>query len=279
MADRTLLITLLKVLARPLLRKTARRCVGSIFYNFFFLQYKAALLRRIPVSRVDHPLDAAIPFTPGRVGIYLDFTAFWIRIIGFTLDHYGEAAVPVLADFIDSMGRVYRFAAEVYTRNLSTTMRPRYLAMFRFMVIHAVDPHLMCIPSLHVMVVIRTYTQFARMIRTLGDEKALSPRVEAVRRGALAITEAILYVKQHSVNCIPAAMYAMTCFDRASFPPEEGEAFAAELLAGAEDLSPPGGGAVREYITGLYRRFLREGAAGPSWEKPLLDFLAASPRQ
>ncbi|MDR2110743.1 MAG: hypothetical protein LBP32_05495 [Spirochaetaceae bacterium] len=269
-----------RVLAAPALRKAGIRCLKEIVYNFFFLQYKAALFpRRIPVSRVDHPLDRRIPFSPGWVDVYLDFTAFWIRIAGFILDRYGKKARPAAVDFIRSMGKLYAFAAEVYVKNLSTTTRPRYFANPRFLLIHGFDPHLMCVPSLHVMVMIRSYTQFARMVRSLGDGETLAAQIAEIRRGALAITEAILYVKQHSVNCVSASMYAMTCFDKAAFPPAEAEAFAGEIFANAEDIAPRDRDAVRDHIITLYRRFLGEGKTGTAWEAPLLDFLAALPQK
>ncbi|MDR0655227.1 MAG: hypothetical protein LBG22_02835, partial [Treponema sp.] len=60
--------TFIRVLTSPYLRRTALKAIGAMLYNFFFLQQKAAILPgRIPVSRVDHPLDKKIPFTPAKV--------------------------------------------------------------------------------------------------------------------------------------------------------------------------------------------------------------------
>jgi hypothetical protein len=270
-------MVILKISLHPVLRKIGFRCFKRIIYNFFFLQYREALLRAVPVSRVDHPLDAKIPFLPEWVGIYLDFTSFWIRITGFILDRYGARGETLLGDFIDSMGRLYAFAAEVYTKNLSTTVRPRCPGSLPFVLIHAVDPHLMCIPSLHVMVMIRSYTGCTAIVRELGEEEALAPQLQEIRRGALAITEAILYVKQHSVNCIAAAMYAMTRFDP-SFPTDEAEAFVADLFIRPGPINGEDRAVIREHILSLYRRFLDEGEKDPSWEEPLLRFLRAQPR-
>jgi hypothetical protein len=239
---------------------------------------------------VDHELDAKIPFNPDWIAVYLDFAAFWIRILGFLLKRYRERAEPGLRDFLDSMGRLYAFAGEVYGKNLSTTKRPFYIRRPRFLLIHAFDPHLMCVPSLHVMVVIRAYTKFADLISSLeppgGGADDTAARVKAVKRRAQDITEAILYVKQHSVNCVAAAMYAMTRFEERLFPREEAEDFLAGIFnaEGGEDSPVSGrrgevkagdGAAIRSYIGALYTRFLAEGAASP-WEKPLLDFLRQS---
>lgn len=274
-------LTMARILLSPFLRKTALRCIASIFRNFFLLQYRGALCPgRVPVSRVDHALDGRIPFAPRHIAVYLDFVAFWVRMLGFLLRRFRRRALVPVRDFIASMGRLYAFAAEVYAKNLSTTPRPRYYARPRFVLVHLADPHLMCIPSLHVMVVIYTYTAFRALLSRLGaGEEGAGPR-EELWRGALAITEAVLYVKQHSVNCISAALYAMTRFNPALFPPEEAARFTAALFTGPRNSGPgiDSAEAARAHILALYRRFLEEGRAAPRWEEPLLRFLRSCPR-
>ena len=303
--DCSILYTFFKAFTVRALRSVTIRCIKSIFYNFFFRQYRAALLPgRVPVSKVDHPLDLKIPFVPAWVTIYLDFVTFWIRMLSFLLRMYGRKVYGEARDFIVSMGRLYAFAAESYGKNFSTTDRPFYIARPRFFLIHLVDPHLMCIPSLHVMVVIRTYTKFAAILRSLGEAEKRAAQIEEIKRGALAIAQAILFVKQHSVNCISAALYAMTCFDGELFPPEEAEAFVDLLFGPPETTRPkkrlPNYGVrpcaspktklpaediveLKAHIIGLYRNFLAEGkalgvvSAEKGWEKPLLRFLKMSP--
>jgi len=285
-ADESVPLTFIRILGKPYLRTTALRCVASIIRHFFFLQYRAALLPgRIPVSKVDHPLDGKIPFLPGEVNTYLDFVAFWVRTLGFLLRHCGAGILEQVRNFLETMGELYAWAAEVYGKNLSTTERPFYIGRPRFLLIHAMDPHLMCIPSLHVMVVIRTYTLFRKIVNSMGEGERFAVQAEELRKGALAITEAVLYIKQHSVNCISAAMYAMTRFDPVLFPPDEAERFAYGIFA---DMKIPGkadGGEIRRefcgearreirgYILSLYRRFLSEGESCDDWTEPLLSFL------
>jgi hypothetical protein len=262
----------LKTFGSPVLRKTAAKTIGSIFYHFFFCQYRSALLPgRIPVTPVDHPLDAKIPFTPSWVAVYLDFVAFWVRILSFLFRAYRRRACASAGEFIESIGRLYAFAGEVYRKNLSTTKRPFYISRPRFLLIHLADPHLMCIPSLHVMVVIRAYTKFRDIIRRLGDEARFALQINEIERGALAITEAILFVKQHSVNCVAAAMYAMTCFEENLFPPQEAELFASRLFT--RSLPPQDGETLRTHIINLYRRFLSQRETARPWNAPLLAFL------
>jgi hypothetical protein len=256
------------------------KCTLSIFRNFFLLQYWAALFPgRYPVFRADHPLDEKIPFRPRQVEVYLDFVAFWVRALGFILSRFGRRGFPAAKEFLDSMGSLYEYAAQVYRTAFSTTDRPRYLKSPRFVVIHAFDPHLMCIPSLHVMVVIRTYTLFRNVLERLSAAERYAGQIEEIRRGALDITEAVLYVKQHSVNCISAAMYAMTSFDRSLFPPEEAGAFALELFTRTENPAGADGRLIREHIISLYRRFAAEGEKASSWKEPLINFLFSLPKR
>ena len=277
-------MTFLRVFGRPYLRVTALRCIASIIRNFFLPQWVAALLPgRIPVSNADHPLDEKIPFLPRKINTYLDFVAFWIRSLSFFLRRYGKRVEEPLREFLESMGGLYAYAAEVYSKHMSTTYRPFYIGRFKFFTIHFLDPHLMCIPSLHVMVVIRTYTFFDKLAKGLVNvnTQGYAIQIEELYKGALDITEAVLYVKQHSVNCIPAALYAMTSYDPGLFPPEEAERFVNDLFADAK--KPDSGDIIeiREHILSLYRHFLAEGeiyGQGEDWKKPLFDFLKSLPK-
>jgi len=299
--DESPVYTFVKTFSVSSLRPVAIRCIASILYNFFFRQYRAALLPgKVPVSRVDHPLDQKIPFIPSWVTIYLDFVMFWIRMLGFLLHTYGRRGYDAARDFISSMGRLYEFAAQVYQKNFSTTHRPFYIARPRFFVIHLLDPHLMCVPSLHVMVVIWTYKKFEAILRSFNDAGRLSAQTEEMKQGALAITHAILFVKQHSVNCISAALYAITRFDGELFPPEEAEAFIKQLFGEAPPpciltgrqpanykvrpwaaprtkIPPEDASIIRAHITSLFRRFLEEGMTTRKWEEPLLNFMRQHP--
>jgi hypothetical protein len=287
-----------KTLSVSSLRSAAIRCVASILNNFFLRQYRAALLPgRVPVNRVDHPLDLKIPFVPSWITIYLDFVTYWIRMLSFLLHTYRRRAYNVAHEFIVSMGRLYSFAAEAYQKNLSTTFRPFYIARPRFLVIHLLDPHLMCVPSLHVMVVIWTYKKFTAILKSFNDAGRYAAQIEEMKQGAISITNAILFVKQHSINCIAAALYAMTCFDGELFRQEEAEDFI-ELLFGE---APPAlrtgpakykvcpwaapktkipdedASVIKAHITGLFRRFLEEGKTTQNWEAPLLNFMRQHP--
>jgi len=300
-----------KTFTVPSMRSVTLLCVARILYNFFLRQYIAAWLPgRVPVSRVDHPLDKKIPFVPSWVTIYLDFIFFWIRMISFLLRSFGRRAYGPVKEFIESMGRLYVFAAEIYGKNFSTTDRPFYIARPRFFLIHLLDPHLMCVPSLHVMVVMWTYARFAAILRSMGEAEHYAAHIEEMKQGALAITRAILFVKQHSVNCIPAAFYIITCFSPELFTQEEVEDFANRLFpagknsgpghpartktrhscqrhlcrvhpdsAPATEIPAAAAGEITAHIIDLYRRFLSEGKTAKNREEPLLRFLGQFPKK
>jgi hypothetical protein len=264
---------LLTLLLRPI-RHAYTFTIKSVLYNFFYLQYKAVLFPRgVKITRVDHELDREIPFTPSWIGVYMDFSPFWMRSQAFLATTFGKDANPHIASFVHGIGELYAFAADVYRRNFSTTSRPFYLGKPGFVSIHLFDPHLMCIPSLHVMVVIMTYTRLRQVLSALGKEKEYTDEIEAARKRALDITESILYVKQHSINCIAAALYAMTRYDATLFPASEACNFTDRLLCNGP-IPADVRSAIKSHILELYRNFLDAGTRSENWEQPLLDFLS-----
>ena len=281
----------LKSIYVPSFRASTIKFYISLFSNFFFFQHKSAFLPgRVPVTNVDHPLDKKIPFTPSWIKIYIDFAKFWIRMLSFILRRYGRKAYAPASEFTAGMAELYSFAAQIYRRNLSTTSRPFYIKRPLFMVIHMLDPHLMCIPSLHVMVVIYTYTSFAKIVKSFGDDEKLKNQVLEMKYGTLAIIQAILFVKQHSINCIAAALYAMNCFNNSLFSQQEAEKLLNLLFSPIPDfgvhtknihpsyapktkLPDAVQNEIKEYILNLYRRFLSERNNAKLWYEPLLRFL------
>jgi hypothetical protein len=240
------------------------------------LQYKAALFpKKARISQVDHPLDEEIPFTPSWVNVYMDFSPFWVRTQAFLAKTFGKAAYPHIDSFIRGIGELYAFASVVYSRNFSTTRRPVYIGKPGFISIHMFDPHLMCIPSLHVMVVVMTYTRLWQVLEILDSKKEFASELQSIRRHALDITESILYVKQHSINCIAAALYAMTRFDGQLFPESEARDFVNSLFIENGPVSESARQAIKKHITGLYDSFIVAGENSENWEQPLLDFLAS----
>jgi hypothetical protein len=254
--------------------KTAR----SIRKNFFRIQSHA---RRhpalVPVVNVDHPLDKTIPFRPKLVMIYHDFSAFWIRTAACL---FHEVSPEVAVDFISTMGELYARAAEVYSRHLSTTKRPRYFGNTGCIVIQFFDPHLLCVPSLHVMVCIHTWVKARYLFEVQNKGQVYKAYIEKLFNHAVLITESILYVKQHSVNCIPAAMYAMSCFEPELFTRNDADTFITALFMDERnaEISPAERDSIRSFIKASYTGFMLEGEKllaneNDDWTVPLIAFL------
>jgi hypothetical protein len=125
------------------------------------------------------------------------------------------------------------------------------------------------------MAVILTYTRIRRVLSGFGKEREYAAEIENARIRALDITESILYVKQHSINCIAAGLYAMTRYDAELFPAGEAHDFVDGLFRNGP-VSPPARTAIKKHILDLYHSFLDAGARSERWEQPLLDFLAVT---
>jgi hypothetical protein len=246
--------------------------------NFFRLQRR--MVRQpglIPVTNVDHPLDEAIPFRPGKVMIYHDFSAFWVR----TAACLSRSVSPRAAgDFIDSVGALYVAAAEVYARHLSTTTRPRYFGNPGCIAIQLFDPHLLCVPSLHVLVCVHTWIKARHFLENHGAAETEKAYIGKLFRHAVRITESILYMKQHSVNCIPASLYAMNCFEPELFTRKEASAFIQALFADERNAEIPEETRkqIRLHIEKAFAAFMQEreyqcAAGNDDWTAPLIAFL------
>ncbi len=257
------------------LRAPALRCARNAATEFFGVQWRARFSPGLkPLSSVDHALDPLVPFTPGYIHIYMDFIPFWIRTAAWLHAHYGKRAAPEVGEFIDGIAGLYKQAALVYRARLSTTKRPFYIKRPRFALIHVTDPHFACVPSLHVMIVVYAWLAFREFVRRHDEEAAAADRIRELRAGALAITESILYVKQHSVNCVSAAMYAIAILYPKLITVAESEEFIMQMFAGKSVPAEEDAVKVKAHILDLFRQFMSEGKGVADWRMPLLDFLA-----
>jgi hypothetical protein len=123
------------------------------------------------------------------------------------------------------------------------------------------------------MIVIHAYIQFRQILRTFNEEDLFKAQIEELYKGALEITEAVLYVKQHSVNCVPAALYSLTRFQEDLFTPQEARSFTQNLFRSPNDLGSGDDGLIRDYIAQLYTQFTEEGKNSDDWRVPILKFL------
>ena len=270
-------------LSRPAYTLAALRLVIEALRSFFLPQFENALFRRREVVNVDHPLDASIPFVPAYVKKYLEFIKLWMGSFCTIGRLYGAAAVPGLVAYIDSIRSLYAEVGRVYRTMHTTTTRPSKNYNLRFAIIHATDPHLNCVPRLHVLIVAANWMLAEDLIGRLpplpggkASERGFEAQayIEALRGEALAITESVLFVKQHSVNCIGASLYCLGRFFPL-FRGERAEAFVRDLFAAAPGLSPELAeklrGRMREVRDSLEASFAARPEAG--WRAPVMEFI------
>lgn len=249
---------------------------GTVLWRFFWLQFSVKLrLRRIPIVNVDHPLDETIPFEPARISEYADFISFWIRPLGLIGERFGRAAQRRHTnEYLGLITRCYRESAEVYSETMTTTRRPKY-RRGGFLVIHLFDPHLLCVPSLHVMVVVLTQAFFRRVWAELGADAS---EVDALPRelfdGAVAITESVMHIKQHSVNCIPAALYAMHRIIPGDVSDDDAATFVDALFAGGSEVEAENVEAIRAHIRSVFAELMADGAEDAEWMPAVQRFVA-----
>ena len=273
------------VLGSPKATGQMFNCFGAALSCFFFPQYFVKFkLKKIPVVHVDNELDYKVPFTPLRIKIYLSFLHIWISPMSFILRRVGlKKASPYCAGMLKRVSLCYRSAYKMYRYKMSTTNRPTCKVpkevASNFRMIRFWDPHYLCVPSLHIALVVLTYTYF----RKVFAELALTPEEQKVYneelyKNAISIAETVLYVKQHSVNCIPAALYMMKCIIPDLFSDEDVEKFILDLFATSNDIASDDILKIRAHIRSLYNHFEESGTQlleknndneNRSWEEPI----------
>jgi hypothetical protein len=257
----------------------AWRLIASAMTEFFIPQFttKFRLANRHVVS-VDHPLDESIPFTPEYVHIYLEFYPLWIRGAYFLYKEFGDQALPEIRDFLYDVADLYYEAGKIYRRCQSTTVRPKYLKHAKFRLLHAVDPHLHCVPSLHVLIVVFNHRTVARLIDKFsnGNRADYQPQKELVYKKAVEITESILFMKQHSVNCIPAALFFMSRL-RPDYTEELALSFINDLFTD-NDGAPESSDAIKDFIRSRYLEMMNTDTPdGGDHKDVIVDFLMSCP--
>lgn len=251
----------------------------TVVTKFFWLQFSVKLgLRKIPVLPVDNALDKKVPFNPLKVPIYLDFIHFWVRPMVFIISKFGtKKAVPYCAKFFAIIDKSYQEAARIYSFRMSTTDRPMCKVdksvQRHFNTIRTVDPHYLCVPSLHIAIVVLAYTFFRQTFKELEmDNKEQDFYNAELYRGALDIAETVLYVKQHSVNCIPAALFMMTNLIPEYFKAEDARIFINDLFKDCTDIQPEDKINIHNHIKNMYENLLQE-KGDKDWTEPVKNWI------
>ena len=240
------------------IRKTGWRLIKDIVYWFFYLQFETRHHPgKRPVVNVDHPLDETIPFRPRDVKKYMFFIPLWMKSISFYWKTFGRNATAQIIDFLDDLRLLYRNAGHVYNRCSSTTRRPGLIPHPTFIQIHFFDPHLHCIPSLHVAVVTFNYLKMRMMLMEGASHPGEFDReIEYCRREAMEIIDTILTVKQHSINCVAAGLFFINAY-HPDFSAEECREVCRNLLYTVDE-EVETRDEIREYTLDLFEWFLEK---------------------
>ena len=199
----------------------------------------------------------------------MHFYPLWVKCLYFLYREFGRRSLPTIGVFMHEIADLYLEAAKVYRVCQSTTKRPKYLGSAHFRIIHLTDPHLHCVPSLHVLVVVLNSIRFCQFVDRLSHNgAAYAKQKRYVYTQAVEITNSILYVKQHSVNCIPAALYALSKY-AGEFTENDARAFIDDLLR--NDRLETREEIVR-FIHTRYQSFMESELNG-SYRNVLIDYL------
>lgn len=185
--------------------------------EFFLPQFQSRLFPGIrPIMVMEHREDNTLPFLPSCVRSYLGYITIWLRTLQYLFNTFGRRALRDIEQMIRDLCLIYYAAGRVYRRCQSTTTGRRTPPLNPyFILIRLFDPHLHCIPSLHVMTMCYNYHRTRQIVLKLSSgEAGKSPNGKAVAQTialALKITEATLLVKQHSIADIGPSLFLLSC--------------------------------------------------------------------
>ena len=142
--------------------------------EFFLPQFQTRLRPGIrPISVLEHREDASLPFVPSSVRSYLGYIAIWLKTLQYLYDAFGKQALTDIEQMIRDICLIYYAAGRVYRRCQSTTTSRRTPPFNPyFILIRLFDPHLHCIPSLHVMTMCYNYHRTRQIVMKLSEGQA-----------------------------------------------------------------------------------------------------------
>ncbi|GMO15094.1 MAG: hypothetical protein Ta2A_25500 [Treponemataceae bacterium] len=252
------------------------RALSTIIVDFFYIQFAVKnRWRKIPVVSVDHPLDNLIPFKPQEVSVYFDFITFWGRALAMTLKVFGTTrGLPIVMRFLDNFTLLYKSALRIYHTVMTTTFRPPFdEKKYPLLVtVRKSDPHLLCVPSLHISVMALMcsfYRDVFRHAASRTSNRALKSQYDElmteIYNGAIEISESVLYVKQHSVNCIPAALFMMCSVLGDIFTKDNALDFIDALFTDRTDIAAADKLKIRDHLHYVFERMILETCYEDDW--------------
>ena len=257
--------------------KKGWKLVSTVIIDFFLLQtlHKFKITKH-PVINVDTDLDQKIPFDPSKVKTYINFIPYFLKPTVMLTKRMGyKNASPFLNEYLDFISKMYKNAATIYRFCMTTTNRPDYKVGKEFRTIHIADPHLLCVPSLHVTIAAGTYTWFKHFFDTnIFEKNEADLYLNELFEESIKIIESVLFVKQHSVNCIPTAFYMLSSSVNSTFfPIEEADTYMSSLFSNSPQLQPEIVEEIREYFKFLYEKSFLENIYEDRWQECIKHWL------
>ena len=263
--------------------KRAWRFVGTILKDFFFLQMAQQLhITKRPVVNVESEIDEKIPFRPSYISTYMSFVAFFMRPMEMLRKRLGYRKASYYINlYLKFLTKIYKNASTIYRFSMSTTSRPKYRKNKGFVTIHIFDPHLLCVPSIHVAIAAGSYAWFKQLFKTdiLPKEEA-EFRLEEIKKQSIAIVESVLFVKQHSVNCVPLALYMLSStMNKSFFTTADATAFIDLLFQDSKELTEEDKTEVLNHFHYMYERALLENYYSDDWQSCIKHWIVDYARQ
>ncbi len=112
--------------------------------------------------------------------------------------------------FIGELENFYTGSFTIYDRCQSTTKRPEFGGGPPFFLIRLTDPHLHCFPSLHVIIASFTVFKISSIMGKFAEGKdTYQAEMDHLFTMAVRIINSMLFVKQYSVDCVPAGLFML----------------------------------------------------------------------
>ena len=251
------------------------KLIHTILKDFFFIQFQTKFNKKIrPVVNVEHPVDQNIQFSPEHVKTYLSFVKVLFKSASFIYTSFGKKALDDIEKMLNDINMFYTEAGSVYNRCQSTTRRPPVSLNLYFIIIHLFDPHLNCIPSLHVVIICYNYFITGKIIGLYKQEdEDYSSEIDFLYNKAIEIIESVLFIKQHSVNCISTGLFFLSSVSK-EYTALEAEKFINDLFI-KERTTVNNIEEIRKHIIDLYRTLMQMSVNNPKadYREILVEYL------
>ena len=262
---------------RPQTTHYAWTYIFTIVKDFFSVQILHVLhIKRRPVINVDTEIDDKIPFKPKYVSTYMNFVKYFMRPLDMMRRRLGfKKASPYLCLYLKFLTNIYKNAASIYRFCLTTTSRPKYFKTRKFRAIHIFDKHLQCVPSIHVAIAAGTYAWFKQFYKTgIVSQQEADFHLKEIQTEATAIVESVLFIKQHSVNCVPLALYMLSStMSKSFFSANDVSDFIEGLFVDNPYISDEVRSEIIDHFYYMYDRALLESKFSSDWQNCIRHWL------